>query len=49
VVVVQAEEWWVLQSVPEEDEILSGEGIVVLDAEAVEQGLIVQETSALER
>ena len=49
VVVVQAEEWWILQSAPEEDEALSCEGIVVLDAEAGEQGLIVQETSALER
>jgi len=49
VVVVQAEEWWVLQSVPEDDESLSGEGFVVLDAEAGEQGLLVQETSALEQ
>jgi len=43
VVRVQAEEWWILRSVPDEDGILSAEGIVVLDAETV------QETSALER
>jgi len=49
VVLVQAEEWWILQSVPEEDETLSGEEIVVLDAEAGEQGLILQETSGLEQ
>jgi len=46
---VHAEEWWILRSVPDEDGIIYAEGIVVLDAEAGEQGLIVQETSALER
>jgi len=46
-VLVQAEEWWVLRGVPDEDEILSAEEIVVLDAEIGAQGLIVQETSAL--
>jgi len=46
---VQAEEWWVLRSVPGEYKILSAEGIVVLDAETGAQSLIVQETSALER
>jgi len=49
VVRVQAEEWWILRSVPDEDGILSAEGIVGLDAETWAQGLIVQETSALER
>jgi len=49
VVLVQADEWWVLQSVPEEDETLSAEWIVVLDAEAGERGLTVQETFALEQ
>jgi len=48
-VLVQAEEWWILRSVPDEDGTLTAEGIIVLDAEAGEQGLIVQETSALER
>ena len=49
VVLVQAEEWWALRGVPDEDRILSGEEVVVLDAETGAQGLIVQETSALER
>jgi len=33
VVLVQAEEWWILRSVPDEDGIISAEEIVVLDAE----------------
>jgi len=49
VVLVQAGEWWILRSVLDEDENLSAGEIVVLDAETGAQGLIVQETSALER
>ena len=33
---VQAEEWWILRGVPDEDGIIYAEGIVVLDAEAGE-------------